>query len=329
MFGKPGPSSHFRQRGELFAMNLWIIHGLVLCLTASVAVSEEHAASPKREDNVLVTGFCKMTKDSSWREVSINALSFRTFHPQGMTAVGDKFYLSSVEVVDRKADKGVGHLFEIDRKGNMLREMTLGEGAVYHPGGIDYDGKLVWVPVAAYHPDSSAIVYAIDPETFKSREVFRFKDHLGAISHFPDKKLLVAASWGSRRFYRWRTAENNGEWTVTDPEHPEMFPNGSHYVDYQDVQRIPGTPYLLCSGLQTYEIGGGKLSFMKLGGIDLVNVEDLRPVHQVPVPLRPALLPAWTQNPFYVEPTESGLRFYFIPEDEKSSIHVFEVSPTP
>ena len=310
-------------------MTHWFICGWAFCLCAAAAVSQEHAASPKTDDNLLFTRFCRMTIDSSWREVSTNALPFRTFHPQGMTTVGDKFYLSSVEVIDRKADKGVGHLFEMDRKGALLREMTLGEGAMYHPGGIDYDGKCIWVPVAAYHPDSSAIVYTVDPGTLKAREVFRFKDHLGAISHFPDKKLLVAASWGSRRFYRWKTAENAGEWTVPDPDHPEVFPNASHYIDYQDLQRIPGTPYLLCSGLQTYEIEGSKLPALKLGGIDLVNVEDLLPHHQVPVPLRPALLPAWTQNPFHVEPTESGLRFFFIPEDEKSSIHIFEVNPAP
>ena len=270
-----------------------------------------------------------MAKDSTWHEVATQTIPFRTFHPQGMAATNDKFYLSSVEVIDRKADKGVGHLFEMDRKGTLLREMTLGEGAVYHPGGIDYDGRLIWVPVAEYRPGSSSIVYTVAPETLQSREMFRFKDHLGAISHFPDKKLLVAASWGSRRFYRWKTLENAGEWTVSDPGHPEMFPNDSHYIDYQDVQRIPGTPYLLCSGLQTYAVDGGKAPAMKLGGIDLVHVDELHAHHQVPVPVRPALFPAWTQNPFYVEPSESGLRFFFIPEDEKSSIHVFEVVPEP
>jgi len=318
-----GTPVHLLARG--FGVFVWTI----IVLMAAVSVAENSSPSRRDEDIRVLDRFCQITKDTPWKEVSTQALSFKTFHPQGMTAIGDRFYLSSVEVVDRKADKGVGHLFEMDRKGTLLREITLGDGALYHPGGIDYDGKQIWVPVAAYHPDSSAMVYVVDPETLKAREVFRFKDHLGAISHFPDKKLLVAANWGSRKFYRWKTEEKDGEWTVTDPDHPEVFPNGSHYVDYQDTQRIPGTPYLLCSGLQTYEIEGNKFSSMKLGGIDLVNIEDLRPVHQVPVPLRPALLPAWTQNPFYVEPTGSGLRFYFVPEDGKSSLHVFEANPAP
>ena len=243
-----------------------------------------------------------------------------------MTAVGDRFFLSSVEVVDREKGQGTGHLFEMNRTGALLRETTLGEGEMYHPGGIDYDGTNVWVSVGAYRPDSASIVYTVNPDTLQSREVFRFADHLGAVVHFPDKNLLVAVSWGSRHFYRWETVLQDGQWTVPDPEHPVMKPNGSHYIDYQDTQRIPGTPYLLCSGLQGYSLPEGKLSGIRLGGIDMVNVEELCAHHQVPVPVRPSLMPAWTQNPFYVELVNEGLRFFFIPEDNKSSMYVFEVA---
>ena len=58
----------------------------------------------------------------------------------------------------------------------------------------------------------------------------------------------------------------------------------------------------------------------------MVNVEELCAHHQVPVPVRPSLMPAWTQNPFYVELVNEGLRFFFIPEDNKSSMYVFEVA---
>lgn len=286
-------------------------------MAATAAMAEEGSA--------LADRFRQLRKDSDWREVATHEIGFRTGHPQGMTKVGDRFFLSSVEVIDRKAEKGVGHLYEMSPSGALLREITLGEGPAYHPGGIDFDGRLIWVPVAEYRPDSSAIVYAVDPATLKPREVFRFKDHLGAISHFPDKKCLVGVSWGSRTFYRWKTEEGPDGWTVPDPARPEATPNPTHYIDYQDSQRIPGTPFLLCGGLQGYKVAGTKLPGMKLGGIDLVNVEDMRPVHQVPVPLRLALAPAWTQNPLCVEPSDTGLRFYFIPEDQKSSIHIFEV----
>ena len=296
------------------------------CLLCFVGMCVLAAATAAETGNgMLEPRFRQLRKDTPWRETAIHGINFATFHPQGMTAVGDRLFMSSVEVIDRKTAKGVGHLFEMSRTGALLRETTLGEGSIYHPGGIDFDGKRIWVPVAEYRPDSASIVYTVDPETLQSREVFRFKDHLGALSHFPEKNLLVAVTWGSRRFLRWKTAESGGEWTVPDPEHPDMVPNGSQYIDYQDMQRIPGTPWLLCGGLQTYALAGSKMPAMKLGGIDLVHVDELSARHQAPVPLRPAPFPAWTQNPFHVETTETGLRFFFVPEDQKSSLHVFEV----
>ena len=97
----------------------------------------------------LEQAFCKLTKNALGQPVETHELSFPTFHPQGMTAVNDRFFLSSVEVIDRTAEQGTGHLFEMSRQGTLLRSLQLGEGALYHPGGIDYDGVCIWVPVAA------------------------------------------------------------------------------------------------------------------------------------------------------------------------------------
>lgn len=290
---------------------------VMLVVTAALASADEGAPLEAR--------FRQLGKGTEWKLVETQKVGFRTYHSQGMTAVGDRLFLSSVEVVDRGADRGIGHLFEMDRNGELLRETIVGEGAMYHPGGIDYDGTSVWVSVGAYRPDSASILYAVDPDTLKGREVFRFADHLGAVAHFPDRKQLVAVSWGSRRFYRWETVMQDGQWVVPDPEHPVMQPNGSHYVDYQDMQRISGTPFLLCSGLQGYSSSANRFPSLRLGGIDLINVDQLLAHHQIPVPVRPPAAPAWTQNPFYVEVTNEGLRFFFVPEDNESFIHVFEV----
>ncbi len=299
-----------------------ILPALLAIVFAAVLDAEEKAPTP---GEVLERHFRQITAASEWRECAAHELDFRTFHPQGLTMAGDRFYLSSVEVADRAQGRGTGHLFEMDKTGKKLRGITLGEGELYHPGGIDYDFKLIWVPVAAYRPDSAAIVYTVDPETLQSREMFRFADHLGAVSHFPAQKVLVGVNWGSRRFYRWETAFENGQWTVVNPDHPKSQPNGGHYIDYQDTQWVPGTSFMLCAGLRGYAVSGKKQTSLRLGGVDLVNIFELRAEHQAPVPLRPPILPAWTQNPFYAEPTEKGVRFYFVPEDEKSTLHVFEV----
>src|SRR6185503_6682586 len=130
--------------------------------------------------------------------------------------IGDFFYVSSVEVrvptrrfatlsdgYDRDAGEGIGHLFKVDARGTLVTDLALGEGSMYHPGGIDFDGTSIWVPVAEYRPDSRSLVYRVDPATMKAVEVFRYRDHLGAIVHDTDRRRLHAVSWGSRRFYRW------------------------------------------------------------------------------------------------------------------------------
>ena len=129
----------------------------------------------------------------------------------------------------------------MDLKGNLLGEVTLGEGSIYHPGGIDFDGKDIWVPAAEYRPDSHSIIYRVDPATLKATEVFRFADHIGGIVHNTDDNTLHGVSWGSRRFYRW-TLGNDGK--VTDAtEAPEKLRtlNPSHYLDYQDCKYLDGS----------------------------------------------------------------------------------------
>jgi hypothetical protein len=94
-------------------------------------------------------------------------------------------------------------LFKLDMKGNLITDLTLGEGSIYHPGGIDYDGKSIWVPAAEYRPNSRAIIYRVDPVAMKATEVFRYGDHIGGLVHNTENKTLHGVSWGSRRFYTW------------------------------------------------------------------------------------------------------------------------------
>jgi len=63
----------------------------------------------------------------------------------------------------------------------------------------------------------------------------------------------------------------------------------------------------------------------RLGGIDLVNLEDGRPVHQVPVLLWTAGGLDMTHNPVWIEPSAIGLRAYFMPEDDRSTLYIYDV----
>ena len=292
------------------------------CLAAvALAVAALLQVAPASPPSVLADRVMALTRQSQWTRVAAIPITFRTFHPQGLVKIGDRLFVSSVEVHDRAAGKGVGHLYQIDMRGNLISELKIGDGAMYHPGGLDYDGRHIWVAVAEYRPDSRSIVYRVDPGTMTAAEVFRFDDHLGALAINPDDRTLQGVSWGSRFFYRW-TLDATGRVTNAGAR-PETLriPNPSHYVDYQDC-KYAGRRRMLCTGVSA--MSGGGAAPLRLGGIDLVSLEDHRPVHQVPVPLSVNAV-ALTQNPVWLEPSGPGLRGYFMPEDDASTLYVYEI----
>lgn len=268
----------------------------------------------------LVTKFRTLTATASWEQVAKVPLTFPAHHPQGMVKVGSSFYLSSVEVLDRAAGKGVGHLFKFDASGKLLADVRLGEGTLYHPGGIDYDGRHLWIPVAEYRPDSRSILYKVDPESLKVTEVFRFDDHVGGLVHDTDSHTLHGISWGSRTFYEWPLESNGKIGKIKSPKEAGT-PNPSYYIDYQDCHYV-GSHLMLCGGVKNYRNG---TSIFGLGGLELVNLTDHRPVHQVPLALWSPPGRPMTQNPFWLESTGTGLRAYFVPDDDAATLFVYEV----
>lgn len=291
------------------------------------------ATQADRRDRLadLVT---KLTRDTRWTLTASVPVSFPTYHPQGMVRIGETFFVSSVEVTqptkrfpspvdgyDRDTGAGVGHLFKIDGSGKLLADLKLGEGKFYHPGGIDYDGIDIWVPVAEYRPNSRSIIYRVNPQTMKVTEVFRWADHIGAIVHDTDDHTLHGASWGSRRFYRWKLETNRRPSNLVASGEPRTM-NPSHYVDYQDC-KYAGRGRMLCTGVTELRTAPGAPSF-RLGGLDLIDLRDNRPLHQVPILLWTAGGLDMTHNPAWFETTATGLRGYFMPEDDKSTIYVYD-----
>jgi hypothetical protein len=132
---------------------------------------------------------------------------------------------------------------------------------------------------------------------------------------------LHGASWGSRRFYRWTLDDKGG---VTGE--PTRRQNTSHYVDYQDCKSVAAAR-MLCTGVTEMRSAPDAPPF-RLGGIELIDLNDGRPLHQVPLLLWTPGGRVMTQNPAWFEPTSAGLRGYFMPEDDKSTIYIYDV-PTP
>ncbi len=299
-------------------------------LSAQTVTGQEHL------DSDIAERFSKMDRRSNWEYVRSRLLLFTTFHTQGMANVNGTWYLSTVEImehttpivdnpdVDRTPGQGRGYLIAYNENGDKIGETVLGDGDIYHPGGIDSDGSYIWVPVGEYRPGSRSIIYRVDAETLEAHEVFHFPDHIGALVRDTEKNRLIGYSWGSRRIYEWPLDDSLNLLHAPNGEHPHYILNPQHYIDYQDCQFLGGA-LALCSGISNYSDPGGL--YFSLGGIDLIDLDTLRPLHQFPVELftggdQPRVM---TQNPFFAEKSGCGLRFHFIPEDDVSRHYVFEV----
>jgi hypothetical protein len=288
----------------------------------------------RRNAEAIIRLFTQLTAATTWQRVEEVKLAFRTYHPQGLVKIRDSFYVSSVEIVtlpekcshlqngyDRTPGEGIGHLFQFDSTGKLIKTITVREGTIYHPGGIDYDGEYIWMPVAEYRPHSQSVIYRVVPETLDISEIFRWNDHIGGLAYNRWDDTLHGISWGSRTFYDW-TPEEGSLWNKGQPG-PEgkMYVNGSHYIDYQDCQFLE-EKYMVCSGLHAYALPN--IGWMSLGGLELIDLESHIAIHQIPVVLYSGTMRPMTQNPFFVELHHGHLRFYFIPDDHESTLYIYD-----
>jgi hypothetical protein len=305
---------------------------LVASPVAGQNAAGPHTAAQSHDVSPRVRQLSRATR---WRLVSSTPVNFNAHHPQGMVKIGDALFVSSVEVrtptrrfarpeggYDRTAGEGVGHLFKLDLKGKLLADLKLGEGTIYHPGGIDWDGHSIWVPVAEYRPNSRSIVYRVNPATMKATEAFRYSDHIGAIVHDTDDRALHGVSWGSRYFYRWPLDRRGRATNAATPPARLRRPNHSFYVDYQDCHYL-GRHEVLCGGLGGYRMSKDGPEF-RLGGLELIDLRAGRAKHQTPIELWTESGLPMTHNPFWVETTPGGLRAYFMPEDGRSTLYIYE-----
>jgi hypothetical protein len=78
-----------------------------------------------------------------------------------------------------------------------------------HPGGLQSDGKHLWVPIAESKPRSRSLIRAIsigslNGESAPKAEVeFAFNDHIGALAVATERGLLLGANWDTEKVYIW------------------------------------------------------------------------------------------------------------------------------
>jgi Family of unknown function (DUF6454) len=309
-------------------------------------VSEDQSERRSR-DNETTKLFRLMGKNTIWTHVDTVEMNWQTFHTQGLVKIGETFYVSAVEVlestlrngtvtdalydfsIDRSPGTGRGWLFKFDAAGQLLGKIELTDGTKYHPGGIDYDGRHIWVSVAEYRPNSKSNVYRVNPNTLEAALVFAVNDHIGGIVHNVHEGTLHGVSWGSRRLYTWKVVERRqGGANVVSSD---WTPNAQFYIDYQDCH-YQGVEYMLCGGVGGYATPLGNIAF---GGLDLVDLRRARLEHQIPVNLfvdegtgaNPGL--ALTHNAFWLEPLGDGtMRAYFMTEsDNQADLLVYLATP--
>jgi Family of unknown function (DUF6454) len=110
--------------------------------------------------------------------------------------------------------------------------------------------------------------------------------------------------------------------TTTSPAKLKQY-NSSFYIDYQDCKSLDDNE-MLCAGLSRYQRDKSSAAF-SLGGMELIDLNQRKPIHQLPIELWTESGLPMTQNPFWIEAGAQGLRVYFLPEDQKSTLFIYEV----
>ncbi len=282
-------------------MNRFTVTYLALIVAATSAIGDEANVADRIK---------RLNDRATWNKVGEILLQFDIFHPQGMAIVNGEIFVSTVEVIDRAKGVGKGHVYKIAPDGTAEAHIEITDGPRYHPGGMDYDGEDLIVPVAEYRPDSTSVVYALNPATLQAKELFRLDDHLGCVIHNGDSGAYAGMSWGSMRFYQWTPSGAAMKPTLSRPR----------WVEFQDGQWLRDTNLMLCGGLRSEREQDGRT----LGMLEVIEMRSLDPKQRIAVPLwetdgRPML-----QNAFHCEATETGLRFWFLPGDGQATIYIYE-----
>lgn len=251
--------------------------------------------------SALIRAVAALDASTAWSLVSSTPLRFPAFHPQGLVRHADLWWLSTVDIVGTR-----GHLIAFDDDGERHIDLAVGDDTRFHPGGFDVTDGVAYLPVAEYRPRSSSGVWRVDLRDPEPTELFRFADHLGAVSSCARREELIAMTWGSREMVR----------LAADGSELGRRPNPNHFVDIQDNQLL-SDDILLCSGVSFPPSGP---SMVGLGGLGLLHLDELAWVHQVPIVERTPSRRPITYNPVWVElDVDGSLLMTTVPDDDEQA----------
>lgn len=127
------------------------------------------------------------------------SLEGNTHHVQGIDTDGTTLWLSSVDAKTKR-----GFLYTHDRAtGRRTQMVEVHNGERFHPGGLMLSGESVWLPVAEYRRQSSALIQRRNARTLALEKEFPVNDHIGAVAVVPEG--IAGANWDAKEIYVWST----------------------------------------------------------------------------------------------------------------------------
>lgn len=141
-------------------------------------------------------------------------------HTQGLELVGEDFFVTARrdDVQPRRAlllrtRPGAAGWSVWDVTPQASRALEAAD-KLDHPGGMQFDGKRLWIPVAESRRGGRTVIMAIAPaglhpgQPVNPEVEFIVEDHIGALAVSPTRDELWGASWDTEDVYIWkRTGE--------------------------------------------------------------------------------------------------------------------------
>lgn len=85
----------------------------------------------------------------------------------------------------------------------------VGELVLDHPGGMQFDGRLLWVPIATSQRGGRSLLCGFDIKKLRANRPvtpqiqYAVADHIGALAVSRKRNLIVGASWDTETVYVW------------------------------------------------------------------------------------------------------------------------------
>jgi hypothetical protein len=211
---------------------------------------------------------------------------------------------------------GKGYLMQFDAGGNLLKCIELCEGAIFHPGGMDFDGRYIWVPITKYYPYSRSLIVRVDVRSHQVEKVCYVDDSIGAIIHDTDNNILVGANWDADEFLTWQLDSalevKDAELTAAERRHA----NTAKHLAIQDSKYIGGGK-MVGFGLKNGPKG-------RVGGFDVIDTRTFEKLRSADIELRTPRKSIVSGNPSTIEIVGDKMRLYFAPEDNKTTLYIYQ-----